>query len=87
MLEHQAQLRLRDRQSLARADEEWHAGPAPVLDVEPERSVCLRRRAGGDPVDRQVAVVLAAHVIGRVRFLDRTEERDLRILDRRRVAA
>jgi hypothetical protein len=39
---------------------------------------------GGDALDRQVAVVLAADVVGRGRLLDRPEEPDLRVLDRLR---
>ena len=40
-----------------------------------------------DAVDRRVAVVLAAHIVSRIGFLDRAKQRDLGILDRRRVAA
>ena len=40
--------------------------PAPVVDLEPERCVRLRRGVGRDPVDRQVAVVLAPDVVSRV---------------------
>ena len=44
MLEDEPQLGLRRRQALAGADEERHAGPAPVLDLEPQRGVRLGRR-------------------------------------------
>ena len=43
--------------------------------------------SGATPSMSQVAVVLAAHVVGRVGRRDRAEERDLRVLDRLRVAA
>ena len=39
------------------------------------------------PVDVEVAVVLPAHVVGGIRRRDRAEGCDLRVLDRRRVAA
>src|SRR6185437_9527675 len=45
------------------------------------------RSAAYDAVDREIAVVLAAHVMGRVAFDDGAEERRLRILDRPRLAA
>ena len=41
-------------------------GPAPVLDIEPQRRIGLGRRVAGDAVDLAVALVLAAHVVGRV---------------------
>ena len=87
MLEHQPKLRLGHRQPLAGADEERHSRPAPVLDLEPQRGVRLRRRARIDAVDRAVTVVLPAHVVRGIGLLDRAEERDLRVLDRLRVAA
>ena len=87
VLEHEPELGLRRRQLLAGADEERDAGPAPVLDVEPQRRVRLRGRAGRDAVDVEVAVVLAADVVARVGLGHRAEERDLRVLERPRVAA
>ncbi len=86
-LEDHADLGLRRREALAGADEERHARPAPVLDLEPERRVRLGRRVGGDAVDPEVAVVLAAHVVRRVALGDGLEERDIRVLQRPRVAA
>ena len=62
-------------------------GPAPVLDVEPERGVRLGGGAGGDTLDVLVAVVLTADVVGRVGLDDRAEQRDLRLLDGGQVAA
>ena len=62
-LEDEPHLRLRDRQMLARADEERHTGPAPVVDSQAERSVGLRRRVRRDAVDPVVALVLPAHVV------------------------
>ena len=59
-------------------------GPAPVLDLEPQRGVGLGRRVRRDAVDRAVAVVLAADVVRRVGLADRVEERDLRVLERLR---
>ena len=87
MLEDEPQLGLRDRKPLAGADEERHARPAPVLDLEAQRGERLGRRVLRDAVDVEIAVVLAAHVVRRIGLLDRAEERDLRVLDRRRVAA
>ena len=87
MLEHDSHLGLRRRQALAGADEEGNARPAPVLDLEPQRGVRLGRRSVCDAVDREVAVVLPAHVVRRVALDDGAEERRLRVLDRRRLAA
>ena len=87
MLEDEPELGLRHRQALAGADEERHARPAPVLDVQAQRGVRLGGRVRRDAVDRQVAVVLAADVVGRVGVVDRAQERDLRVLDRLRIAA
>ena len=87
MLEHDADLGLGHREALPGADEERHARPAPVLDLEPQRRVRLRRRVGGDAVDPEVALVLPADVVRRVCLQHRAEQRDLRILDRRGVAA
>ncbi len=50
-LEHQPDLGLSGRQTLAGADEPWHPGPAPVVDLEPQRGVGLGRRVRRDPVD------------------------------------
>ena len=86
-LEDEPELRLRHGQALAGADEERHARPAPVLDLQPQRGVGLGGRVGRDAVDRAVAVVLPADVVRRVGLLDRAEERDLRVLDRLHVAA
>ena len=84
--EDQAQLRLRDRHALAGADEERDARPAPVLDLQLERGVRLRRRAVGHARDLEVAVVLAADVVRRVRRGHRAEHAEQRVLQRR-VAA
>ena len=62
-------------------------GPAPVLDVEPQRREGLGGRARRDAVDVEVAVVLAANVVGGVGGLDGAEQRHLRVLQRLRVAA
>ena len=43
-LEDEPQLGLGDRQALAGADEERHARPAPVVDLQPQRGVGLGRR-------------------------------------------
>ena len=83
VLEDEAELGLRDRQPLAGADEERNARPAPVVDLEAQGGVRLGGRVRRHAVDRQVAVVLAADVVRRVGFLDRAEERDLRVLERR----
>ena len=45
------------------------------------------RRVRSDAVDREVALVLAAHVVRRIGRPDRSVERDLRVLERLRVAA
>ena len=74
-------------QPLPRADEEGHAGPAPVLDLEPERRVRLGGRVRRDSVDVEVAVVLTAHVVSRIGGDDGAEERDLGVLDRVGVTA
>src|SRR6476469_5705338 len=86
-LKAEPQLRLGHRETLAGADEERHAGPAPVLDLELERRVRLRGRVGGNAVDRAVAVVLAAHVVLRARRLYRVEERGDRVLERVSIGA
>ena len=87
MLEDEPKLRLGDGKPLAGADVEGNAGPAPVLDVEPQRGIGLGRRVGRNAVDVAVAVVLAADVVGGIRGLDRAEERNLRVLHRPGVAA
>ncbi len=86
-LEDEPDLGLRRRESLPRADEERHARPAPAVDVEAQRRVGLGRRVVGDAVDRRVAVVLAADVVGRVGVLDRPEERDHPVLEHVGIAA
>ena len=48
-----------DEEQLAGADEEGHARPAPVVDLEAQGGERLGRRVGRDAVDRQVPVVLA----------------------------
>ena len=73
MLEDEAELGLRDRQALAGADEERHARPAPVLDVEAESREGLGGRVGATP-SIDVAVVLAADVVRRVGRVDRAED-------------
>ncbi len=72
-------------QALPGPDEERHAGPAPVLDLQPKRRVGLGRRARIDAVDVEIAVVLPAHVVRRVGVGDGVEERDQGVLDHRRV--
>ena len=86
-LEDETQLGLRDRQTLARADEEGDARPAPVLDVQAQGGVGLGRGVGSAAVDVAVAVVLPAHVVGRVARGHRLEDRDHRVLERRGVGA
>ena len=86
VLEDQPKLRLRGREALAGANEEGDPGPAPVLDLEAEGCVRLRRRVRSDSVDRAVAVVLPAHVVRGVCSDDRCEERDHVVLDRLRIA-
>ena len=56
----------RRRQGLARADVHRHARPAPVVDVQGERDVGLGRGPRRDARGREVAVVAAAHHLGRV---------------------
>ena len=81
MLEDETNLGLRDRQPLARPDEEGDTGPAPVLDLETESGVRLGARIRCDAVDPEVALVLAAHIVSRVRGLDRAVQRDYRVLE------
>ena len=59
---------------LAGTDEERHAGPAPVVDLEPQRAERLRLRVRRDAVDVEVAAVLAADVLRRVRLGHRDED-------------
>ncbi len=87
VLEDQAKLRLRDRQALARANEERNARPAPVVDLEPKRRVRLGGRVGSDTVDVAVAVVLAPHVVSRIGLRDRAEHGGHRVLDGLGVAS
>ena len=86
-VEHQPDLGLGGRQTLAGADEPRHPGPAPVVDLEPQRRVGLGRRVGRDPVDVQVAVVLAADIVLRVGVGHRAEHGELGVLERGRVVA
>ncbi len=85
MAEHGAQLGLRDREALAGADEPRHPAPAPVVDLQAQRGVGLRRRVLRDAVDVAVAVVLAADVVRGVGRVDRAEERELGVLEAFRV--
>ena len=87
VLEDEPELGLRDGKALAGTDEERHTGPAPVLDVEPKRSVGLGRRIGIDALDVEVAVVLPAHVVRRIGGLDRAKGRDERVLERLRIGS
>ena len=85
MLEDQPKLGLGGLEALPGPDEERHAGPAPVLDLQPERGVGLGGRFGIDAVDVEVAVVLTANVVRGVGVGDGVEERDLGVLDHRGV--
>jgi hypothetical protein len=85
-LEDEPQLGLGDGQVLAGADEERDPLPAPVVDLEPERRVGLRRRVGSDPVDPRVTVVLPPHIVGRHAVGHGAEDRAHRVLQRVRVA-
>jgi hypothetical protein len=87
VLEDDAQLGLGDRQPLARADEERDACPAPVLDLESESGRTSPSSIRRDAVDREVPVVLAAHVVGRVGLDHSLAEGDLGVLDRLGLAA
>ena len=86
-VEHEPQLGLRDRQQLAGPDEERHAGPAPVVDLQAHGGVRLGRGVGLDPVDVAVAVVLAADVVRGIGVGHRVEQRVQRVLERCRIAA
>ncbi len=81
------QLGLRGGKLLARADEPRHARPAPVVDVQPHGRIGLRRRVLGDALDVEVSVVLPAYVVSRIGVLDRSEQRELRVLERVGVVA
>ena len=85
-LEDEPQLGLRDRQVLAGADEERHARPAPVVDLQAHRGVGLGRRVRRDPVDVAVAVVLAADVVRRVARRHRVEDGEQGVLERVGIA-
>ena len=61
--QHQPDLCRAERESLAGANEERDAGPAPVVDREPQRDVGLGVGTLGDAVNRPVAVVLAADAV------------------------
>ena len=71
-----------DRHRLAGADEERHAGPAPVVDLEPQGDEGLGLRVGRDALDLAVAAVLAADVAARVGRGHRPEEVGLAVADR-----
>ena len=86
LLEDDPQFGLGRRQALAGADEEGHARPAPVVDLEAQRRIRLRGRVRGTSVDRAVAVVLPAHVVGRVGRAHRPEDGHHRVLERLGVA-
>ena len=86
-LEDEPQLRLRDRQVLAGADEEGDTRPAPVVDVQAQGRVGLRVGVRSHPGDVAVAVVLAAHVVCRVGVVGRLPDGDLGVLDRVGIAA
>ena len=83
--EDQARLGLGRGEALAGADEERHAGPAPVLDVQAQRGVGLRLRVRRDAVDRAVALVLTAHVVGRIGGAGGAQDGRDRVLERARV--
>ena len=85
-LEDQPELGLRHGEALAGADEERHARPAPVVDLEPHRRVGLRRGVGRDAGDLAVAVVLAADVVGGVGRRHRVVDGDEGVLDRVGIA-
>ena len=87
LAEHRAQLGLSGAELLARTDEPRYAGPAPVVDVQTHRRVGLGGRFRGDAIDLEVAVVLAAHVMLRVGFGHRAEQRELGVLQRFRIGA
>src|SRR4029450_10189818 len=81
-LEDDAHLARLGRHALAGADEEGHAAPAPVVDLQLDRGEGLRGRVGGDVLDIEEALVLAAHVALRVRRARRLEEFELLVADR-----
>ena len=87
LAEHEPRLGLGRGQALAGADEERHAGPAPVLDVQAQRGVGLGLRVRRHAVDRAVALVLAAHVVGGVGGAGGAQDGGDRVLERARVGA
>ena len=87
VLEHEPDLRLVDRQVLAGADEERHAVPAPVVDPQLQRDVRLRRRRLLHARRPEVARVLAADVVLRVRGGHGAEHRRHPVLQRLRITA
>ena len=85
-LEDQPHLGLGVGQQLARADEERHARPTPVLDLEAQGAVGLGCGVGGDAVDLAIPLELAANVMLRVRVTRRAVQQGLHLLDRVEVA-
>ena len=84
--EDEPQLGLGDRQVLAGADEERHALPAPVVDLQPHRRVGLGGRSRrATPSIVAVAVVLPAHVVRRVGGGHGREHRVEGVLERARA--
>src|SRR5581483_8625949 len=83
--EDQSHLGLGDRKELAGTDQEGHTRPALVLDFESQRGVGLGRRAGPYTGNGEIALVLTARVMSRVRFGDRTQDRLLGGVERVRV--
>ena len=75
-------LGLGKRHQLPGPDEERHAGPAPVLDVQPQRGERLGGRVGRDPGNRGIALVLAADVVRDLGGVDGPEQAELREPDR-----
>ena len=86
MLEHEPELRPRSREALPGAQVERHAGPAPILDFQPEGRVGLRRGATSDAIHGPIAVVLAADVMPGVGVERRAEDVGEAVLHHRRVA-
>ena len=80
-VEDDAHLRDGRRQRLARADEERHAGPAPVVDLESQGAERLRLRARRYAADIEVAAVLAADVPRRIGLGHRDEHVALAVVD------
>ena len=86
-LEEQSQLGLGHTQALAGADEDRHAGPAPVVDLQAKRRVGLGAGVRRDSLDLAIAVVLPAHVMSRTRVRGGAEDGELGVLHRFRVRA